>query len=56
MNTVLDFAKKKNYPFAYLETMNFQAPDFYKKFGFRTELKRDGYMLDNSFYYMRKDL
>ena len=56
MNTALDFARKKKCPFAHLETMNFQAPNFYKKFGFKIEFKRGGYMLENSFYYMRKDL
>ena len=55
MKEVLNFAKDRKHPFAFLETMNFQAPDFYKKFGFKTELIRAGYSKGTSFYYMRKD-
>lgn len=55
MQEVFNFAKDRKYPFAFIETMNFQAPSFYKKFGFKTEFKREGYSKGTSFYYMRKD-
>jgi ribosomal protein S18 acetylase RimI-like enzyme len=55
MYEVFNFSKESECPFAYVETMNFQAPDFYEKFGFVTELVRDGYSKGTSFYYMRKD-
>jgi len=55
MKAAFDFAKENNCPFAYLETMNFQAPKFYTKLGFKTEFKRDGYNFNNSLYYMKKD-
>ncbi|MDA0967991.1 MAG: N-acetyltransferase [Proteobacteria bacterium] len=55
MNEIFNFAKEKRHAFAFIETMNFQAPEFYKKFGFQIELIREGYSRGTSFYYMRKD-
>lgn len=55
MQEVFSFAKKGNYPFAFVETMSFQAPNFYKKLGFKTEFIRNGYSHGVSFYYMKKD-
>lgn len=55
MEEIFAFAKEHNCPFAYVETMNFQAPDFYKKFGFKIELERKGYAKNSSLYYMKKD-
>ena len=55
MKEALNFAKDRKHSFAFVETMNFQAPDFYKKFGFETELIRAGYSKETSLYYMRKD-
>ncbi|MCP5369348.1 MAG: GNAT family N-acetyltransferase [Rickettsiaceae bacterium] len=52
----LEFGKKQGCKFAYVETMSFQAPEFYQKLGFRVELKRDDYAGNSSFYYLRKDL
>ena len=54
MSEAFDFAKKHKCPFAYVETLSFQAPDFYKKFGFKLDFKRDGYKHKVSFYYMKK--
>ena len=56
MNEALKYAKEKGYKFAFVETMSFQAPEFYQKLGFKLELKRDGYSLDTSFCYFKKDL
>mgnify|MGYP003348807970 FL=1 len=52
----LRYGKEQGCSFAFVETMNFQAPEFYQKLGFQIELKRDGYAGDSSFYYLRKDL
>lgn len=55
MNRALRFCKEKKCSCVYVETMNFQAPDFYKRFGFKIEFKRDCYERSASIYYMRKD-
>jgi ribosomal protein S18 acetylase RimI-like enzyme len=43
-------------PFAFVETMNFQALGFYEKMGFHLEFTRHGYAHGTSFHYLRKDL
>jgi len=50
------YGKERGCRFAFLETLSFQAPEFYEKLGFEVELKRDGYDHNTSFYYLRKDL
>lgn len=52
----LEYGKKQGCNFAFVETMSFQAPEFYQKLGFKLELKRDGYSRETSFCYLRKDL
>ena len=52
----LRYGKEQGCSFAFVETMNFQAPEFYQKLGFQIELKRDGYAGGSSLYYLRKDL
>jgi ribosomal protein S18 acetylase RimI-like enzyme len=56
INHALQYAKEQGCRFAFIESMSFQAPEFYKKLGFIVELKRDGYAGGTSFYYLRKDL
>lgn len=56
LNHALNYAKKLNCAFIYLETLNFQAPLFYQKFGFEVEFKRDGYDSGVCYYYLRKNL
>jgi ribosomal protein S18 acetylase RimI-like enzyme len=56
MEHACDFGKENGCHFAFVETMSFQAPEFYQKLGFEIELKRDGYAEDNSFYYLKKVL
>jgi ribosomal protein S18 acetylase RimI-like enzyme len=56
MNHAFEFGKQRGCSFAFVETLSFQALDFYKKLGFIVELSRAGYMLGVSFYYLRKDL
>lgn len=43
------------HPFAFVETMSFQALEFYQKMGFKIDLTRKG-PYDLSFHYLRKDL
>ncbi len=56
MEHALEFAKTKGCHFAFVETMNFQAPDFYQKLGFKIDFIRDGYAKETSFYYLSKQL
>ena len=55
MKEAFDFAIEREFPFAFVETMNYQAPAFYQKLGFEIEFIREGYSHSSSFYYMRKD-
>lgn len=41
-------------PFAFVETMSFQALDFYRKMGFELEFTRSGYKHGTAFHYLRK--
>jgi len=50
------FGKENGCSFAFVETMSFQAPEFYQKLGFEIELKRDGYAAGTSFYYLKREL
>ncbi len=56
--TLIDYAcsiaRKKKCNFLFVETMSFQAPEFYQKLGFKIELIRDGYAGNTSFYYLKK--
>jgi ribosomal protein S18 acetylase RimI-like enzyme len=56
MEHAFDFAKKQNCHFAFVETMSFQAPEFYQKLGFKIDFVRHGYDKATSFYYLTKDL
>jgi ribosomal protein S18 acetylase RimI-like enzyme len=52
----LEYGEKKGCNFAFVETMNFQAPLFYRKFGFEVEFCREGYDVNTSLYYLKKNL
>ena len=52
----LSYAKEQGCPFAFVETMNFQAVNFYQKMGFVIELSRPGYARNTVFHYLKKDL
>jgi len=54
MEKAFSFAKEQNCSFAFVETMNFQAPLFYEKLGFVIEFTRTGYKNGTSFHYLRK--
>jgi len=56
MEHIFEYGKSKGCSFAFVETMNFQAPEFYQKLGFKTELIRHGYEKGTSFYYLKRDL
>lgn len=56
MNHALEFGRQRKYSFAFVETMNFQAPDFYQKMGFTIEFSRPGYSKNTIFHYLRKNL
>lgn len=52
----LELGISKGCTFAYLETLNFQGPDFYEKHGFVLEFSRSGYTNGIIFNYYRKEL
>ncbi len=56
MNHALEFGKERGCHFAFLETMSFQALEFYQKLGFVLEFTRPGYAKDTSFHYLKKNL
>ncbi len=52
----LAYGKSRRCHFAFVKTINFQAPEFYQKFGFKIELIRKDYECNTSFIYLKKDL
>lgn len=56
MVKALEKGKQLGCAFAYVETMSFQAPLFYKKLGFKEDFVRHGYDKSSSFHYLQKKL
>ncbi len=56
MNHALEFGKKRGCQFAFVETMSFQAPEFYQKMGFVIEFSRPGYARNTMFHYLKKTI
>lgn len=56
MDCALKYGQSNRCPFAFVETMSFQALDFYRKVGFELEFTRSGYKHGTSFHYLRKPL
>jgi ribosomal protein S18 acetylase RimI-like enzyme len=56
MERAFAYGRAQGCTFAFVETMNFQAPEFYQKLGFKVDFVRSGYAKDTSFYYLRKNL
>ncbi|MBS0185605.1 MAG: GNAT family N-acetyltransferase [Proteobacteria bacterium] len=56
MTCAFEFGKKQGCSFVFVETMSFQAPEFYQKFGFKIDFIRPGYTKETSFYYLSKKL
>lgn len=54
MEYALKYGCDKACSFAFVETMSFQALDFYRKMGFELEFTRSGYKHGTSFHYLRK--
>lgn len=56
MEHAFQYAKAHDLPFAFVETMSFQALEFYQKLGFELEFTRPGYAHGTSLHYLRKAL
>jgi GNAT superfamily N-acetyltransferase len=56
MQRAIDYGLEQNCPFAFVETMSFQALGFYQKMGFELDFTRPGYSHDTSFHYLSKKL
>lgn len=56
MQLAEEYAKKMGIRFMSVNTMNFEAPEFYKKLGYYVEFERHGFDKDSVFYFLRKDL
>lgn len=56
MEQALAYGRDNQCPFAFVETMNFQALGFYQKMGFELEFTRPGYKHSTSYHYLRKNL
>jgi len=56
LERAMDYGKEQEHKFAFLETLSFQALEFYEKFGFELEFTRQGYNDGISFHYLRKNL
>lgn len=52
MKAALEYGKGQNYTFAFVETMSFQALDFYQTLGFSLEFTRPGYAHGLSMHYL----
>ena len=56
MGHALEFGKKRGCLFAFVETMSFQALEFYCKCGFTIDFSRESYARNTTFHYLKKDL
>lgn len=56
MQLVEKLAKENNCLFLSVNTMNWEALDFYKKLGYFVDFERHGYSKDSIFYFLRKNL
>lgn len=56
MDKAMKRGKELGCSFVHLETMNFQALEFYRKLGFILEYTREGYHQGVSMHYLRKPL
>lgn len=56
MQRAIGYGLEQNCPFAFVETMSFQALDFYQKMGFFLDFTRPGYAHGTSFHYLSKKL
>lgn len=56
MDRAIAYGRENKCLFAFVETMSFQALEFYQKMGFQLEFTRSGYAHGTSFHYLRKGL
>lgn len=56
MKKALAYGKEVSCPFAFVETMSFQALPFYEKHGFHLDFTRSGFSEGVSLYYMSRSL
>lgn len=56
MEQAFIYGKEIGCQFAFVETMNFQAPEFYQKLGFKMDFNRVGFDQGTSFCYLSKNL
>lgn len=55
MKAAEELGKKKGCVSAAVNTMDWEAPEFYKKLGYRIEFERHGLAKNSVFYYLRKE-
>lgn len=56
MKMAEDIGKENKCRFMTVNTMDWEALDFYKKLGFKVEFERKGFDKGSVFYFLRKDL
>lgn len=56
MRSAEKLAKEQNCNFIALNTMSWEALDFYRKLGYIVEFERHGFIGDSIFYFLRKNL
>ncbi len=56
MKSAEELSKKNNCHFITVNTMDWEALDFYKKLGYSVEFKRQGFDKEGIFYFLRKEL
>jgi GNAT superfamily N-acetyltransferase len=56
MERVIRAAEESGCSMITVDTLDFQAMDFYKKFGFDLEFSRQGYAYNRTLHYLRKNL
>ena len=56
MKEAENLARERKCNFMAVNTMDWEALDFYKKLGFHVEFERHGFDKDSVFYFLRKDL
>lgn len=56
LNKALDYGKEQGCNFAFVETLSFQALEFYEKHGFKLDFTRGGFRDGISFHYLQKNL
>ena len=55
MELALEHGRKNNCAFATVNTMSWEALEFYKKLGFQVEFERHGFQKNSIFYFLRKN-